>query len=1080
MLSHLGYQGTSGFRDKGVSLCSRLTPTVQDLFLHCNGRFPQKSVVPSVDGNDTLRGGSNILNERGTPLSTQEGSCTAPEELVRAGSDGLSSMGTLGERGTPRAASSRPHKQSRLSDGFQETNKRNLDAMWANFFYAANIPFSVARNPAFREAVKRTAEHNGAYTPPSYNDLRHKLLEQAKVDLKGKVEKRTEDSVRKFGATLSIDGWSSVTNRPLINGMLVSSAGEQFIGSVDATGVEKDAVYLASVLEKFIETVGPNNVVQVTTDNTAVNPAAWKLISSKYPHIFFQGCMVHALNLMLKDFVKQKWIKNQVEIAQKIVKFIKRRHMPLAVFRKHAKKYNLLMPGKTRFASQFIMIDRLLEEDVKQALQQSVVDPQWTQYVATLRDGPKKKCRTKSREVKAAILDEHFWNRCTNVRDCLAPLVYALRDFDGKRPCMGKVLHIMNRLGKHVLGLRNEPFHLDPQKAEALEKSYWERRNMVETDLHYAGALLNPYLLHDKELADDLDATEKCKRVLMKICKPREYADVVKEFVAFRHREPPFHNMLDPGEQKLSAYAWWDFEGACGKLIAPIAKRILAQSVSSSSCERNWSSYSFVHNKSRNKLNTKRAADLVYVYTNSKVVAASKENDEKKWYEENVESEDSDCLVEEEENDMYDSDGESSDASDANDAMENNMHHVDEDVLESPNRDNEDLGAFERDVFEFASDEDNGRHDEDELPLARFLNGDRLLNSENILRDTDGGHVKMVGMNGTTIDNGGECKIDEQTPIPKSPSNALAQAEENELTNEEARCEVDVEMKAGKQSVGSIKVQANNSGREPNIDNINPDGGRRNVHPFFLGSKTPNLVHNGEGKKHLLRNIQLPPRSGGTVASRALFGSGSTTLNGSGSSHLGKQPLSIAKEMLPSSDRTFVVVSCSDSDRDETLGAMLAKQAARQLNCSTEIVHRKPQSVNAKEVIIQGGPEAKKLVVKEPLKANNKRVMQPFAISPMKKQNVGRTPLDEGETLPKRKMKDVHGNEESFGKAILRAKKAKMHDNPRRCREGRQEKGRKIPQSDEEEDTSSDEDVGYYSRGDSSGAEVKGDSDYMP
>jgi len=52
--------------------------------------------------------------------------------------------------------------------------------------------------------------------------------------------------------------------------------------------------------------------------------------------------------------------------------------MPFVVFQKHAKKYNLLMLGKTRFASQFIMINCLLEDDIKEALQQSVVDPQWT------------------------------------------------------------------------------------------------------------------------------------------------------------------------------------------------------------------------------------------------------------------------------------------------------------------------------------------------------------------------------------------------------------------------------------------------------------------------------------------------------------------------------------------------------------------------------------------------------------------------------------------------------------------------------------------------------------------------------
>jgi len=70
-----------------------------------------------------------------------------------------------------------------------------------------------------------------------------------------------------------------------------------------------------------------------------------------------------------------------------------------------------------------------------------------------------KKCHTMAKEVKAAILNEHFWNHYTNVRDYLAPIVYALLDFDGKRPCIGKVLHIMRRLGKHVLDYKMSLFN---------------------------------------------------------------------------------------------------------------------------------------------------------------------------------------------------------------------------------------------------------------------------------------------------------------------------------------------------------------------------------------------------------------------------------------------------------------------------------------------------------------------------------------------------------------------------------------------------------------------------------------------
>ena len=408
--------------------------------------------------NTTSIDGSEFSNGRGTTRSTQEDSCTAPQDVLPLDSEVNPNTETFGERGTPRTSSSRPYKQSRLVDGFEEANRRKLNTVWANFFYAANIPFAVARNPAFKEAVKLTVEWNRPYTPPSYHDLRYKLLDEAKVDLQTKLQKRTEDSIRKFGATLSIDGWSSVTIRPLINAMLVSSAGEEFIGSVDTSGVEKNAEYLASVLEKFIEHVGPTNVVQVTADNAPVNPAAWNLVSMKYPHIFFQGCVVHALNLLLKDWGKEKWIDEYVNKAHAIVKFFKSRQMPLAIFRKHETKYSLLLPAKTRFASKFIMIDRLLK--VKAALQQSVVDPQWEQYVRKLKDNRKTQPRSESRDVKKFVLDSHFWNRCVNIRDVVGPVVFGLRDLDVKTPCMGKVLHLMRGLEKHVLDLQGPPFSL--------------------------------------------------------------------------------------------------------------------------------------------------------------------------------------------------------------------------------------------------------------------------------------------------------------------------------------------------------------------------------------------------------------------------------------------------------------------------------------------------------------------------------------------------------------------------------------------------------------------------------------------
>ena len=48
--------------------------------------------------------------------------------------------------------------------------------------------------------------------------------------------------------------------------------------------------------------------------------------------------------------------------------------------------------------------------------------------------------------------------------------------------------------------------------------------------------------------------------------------------------------------------------------------RVLAQVVSASSCERNWSAHGHIHSKVRNKLAPANIENLIYVYANSNFV----------------------------------------------------------------------------------------------------------------------------------------------------------------------------------------------------------------------------------------------------------------------------------------------------------------------------------------------------------------------------------------------------------------------------------------------------------------------------
>ena len=47
--------------------------------------------------------------------------------------------------------------------------------------------------------------------------------------------------------------------------------------------------------------------------------------------------------------------------------------------------------------------------------------------------------------------------------------------------------------------------------------------------------------------------------------------------------------------------------------------RILSQTASASSCERNWSTFNLIHTKRRNRLGTSRLNDFVFVYYNMRL-----------------------------------------------------------------------------------------------------------------------------------------------------------------------------------------------------------------------------------------------------------------------------------------------------------------------------------------------------------------------------------------------------------------------------------------------------------------------------
>lgn len=76
----------------------------------------------------------------------------------------------------------------------------------------------------------------------------------------------------------------------------------------------------------------------------------------------------------------------------------------------------------------------------------------------------------------------------------------------------------------------------------------------------------------------------------------------------------------------LDPVKWWANHGQPIPMLQKLALKLLNQPASSSCCERNWSTYSFIHSMKRNKLAPERAEDLVFVHNNLRLLSRKAED----------------------------------------------------------------------------------------------------------------------------------------------------------------------------------------------------------------------------------------------------------------------------------------------------------------------------------------------------------------------------------------------------------------------------------------------------------------------
>uniref|UniRef100_A0A803L3Q9 DUF659 domain-containing protein n=1 Tax=Chenopodium quinoa TaxID=63459 RepID=A0A803L3Q9_CHEQI len=418
---------------------------------------------------------------------------------------------------------------------------------------------------------------------------------------------------REKGVTIVSDGWSDPQRRPFINFMAASGCAPIFIKSVSCFGEVKDKHFIADLMKQVIDEVGAMNVVQIITDNAPNCKGAGEIIESRYPWIYWTPCVVHTLNLALKNSCASKnldsnqetydefhWITEVHEDAIQVKNFIMTHNMRLAIFNKYC-SLKLLAVADTRFASVVVMLK--IFKLIRRALETMVVT------------------------------SDAWWEKVDYIVAFTGPIYDMIRICDTDKPTLHLVYEMSwdTMIEKVKLEIYTHEGLQHDQQSDFYEVvfkilvSRWAKSN---TPLHCLAHSLNPRSYSDAWLHEDPNRVsphrdaEISEGRIKCFLDPQDFKQAMEEFGMFSFKSGPYmggenlycRSTMDP-------ILRWESFGSSTPIIHALALRVLGQPTSSSCCERNWSTYNFIHSLRRNNLTRQRAEDLVYIHNNLRLLS---------------------------------------------------------------------------------------------------------------------------------------------------------------------------------------------------------------------------------------------------------------------------------------------------------------------------------------------------------------------------------------------------------------------------------------------------------------------------
>lgn len=400
----------------------------------------------------------------------------------------------------------------------EDSTSRKVQRCIGRFFYETGLDFSAANSVSFKRMINAMFGLSQVeYKIPSFQELKGWIL-QAEVKEMQEYVQNIRKSWVITGCSILLDGWVDEKGRHLVSVLVDCPQGPMYLNSYDISPFIGNTEALQLLLERIIDELGIDNVIQVVAySTTGWLEGVGKQFMDRCKGVFWTVSASHCVEIMLEKIGMIDSIRETLDKIKIITKFIHSRTAVLKLWKKHAHGDYLIKPSKIKVAMPFMTLENIVS--VKQKLQDMFASPEWDMSFWA--------SRAEGKRVANLVGNHSFWVEAEIVLKATVPVVRLLSlILKADKPLVGYIYETMDQ-AKETIKEELKSKRSQYMPIWQVIDEIWD--NYLHSPLHAAGYYLNPSLFYSSDFYGDAEVAFGLLCCIVRMVKDQKCQDSISQ-----------------------------------------------------------------------------------------------------------------------------------------------------------------------------------------------------------------------------------------------------------------------------------------------------------------------------------------------------------------------------------------------------------------------------------------------------------------------------------------------------------------------------------------------------------------------